>query len=176
MLYVAWKRGLPWKSALLVLFRPIKNRSLNLLCVLDLFSEHWQSTLFPFFFFYPNTAFMSSVTKLDGTALAAAVALPRKSYTSLRNKVHYAAFQNTHTWTSIPTGSPPHGGDVTVYVPDINQPSLPTPFYSVLMSVSVFMALSTVLHSINSPSNSLLSCSVLLNSFCPIGPLNYICL
>ena len=36
----------------------------------------------------------------------------------------------------------------------INQPSLPTPFYSVLVSVSVFMALSTVFHSINSPDNS----------------------
>ena len=32
---------------------------------------------------------------------------------------------------------------------DVNQPSLPT-FYSVLVSVSVFMALSTVFHSINS--------------------------
>ena len=28
----------------------------------------------------------------------------------------------------VPTGSPSHGGDVTVYVPDVNQPSLPTPF------------------------------------------------
>ena len=37
---------------------------------------------------------------------------------------------------------------------DINQPSLPTPFYSALLSVSVFTALSTVFHSINSPDNS----------------------
>ena len=44
---------------------------------------------------------------------------------------------------------------------DMNQPSLPTPFYSVLVSVSDFMALSTVFHSINSPYNSLLSHSVL---------------
>ena len=41
-----------------------------------------------------------------------------------------------------------------VYVFDINQPSMPTPFYSVLVSVSVFMALSTIFHSINSPDNS----------------------
>ena len=47
------------------------------------------------------------------------------------------------------------------FVSDVNQPSLPTPFYSVLVSVSVFKALSTVLHSINSP-NSSLSHSVLL--------------
>ena len=32
-----------------------------------------------------------------------------------------------------------------------NQPSLPTPFYSVLVSVSDFMALSTVFHSTSSP-------------------------
>ena len=44
---------------------------------------------------------------------------------------------------------------------DISQPSLPTPFYPVLVSVSVFVALSTVFHSINSPDNSPLSHSVL---------------
>ena len=38
---------------------------------------------------------------------------------------------------------------------------LTTPFYSVLVSVSVFMSLSTVFHSINSPDNSPLSHSVL---------------
>ena len=41
-----------------------------------------------------------------------------------------------------------------VYVLEINQPSLPTRFISVLVSVSVFMALSTVFHSINSPDNA----------------------
>ena len=61
----------------------------------------------------------------------------------------------------VPTGSPSRGGDVTMYVLelDINQPSLPT-LYSVLVSVSVFMALSPVFYSINSPDNSLLSHSV----------------
>ena len=48
-----------------------------------------------------------------------------------------------------------------VYVSDINQPSVPTRFYSVLVSVSVFMALSTVFHFINSPDNFPLSHSVL---------------
>ena len=33
----------------------------------------------------------------------------------------------------VPAGSPSRGGDVTVYAFDINQPSLPTPFYSVLV-------------------------------------------
>ena len=50
------------------------------------------------------------------------------------------------------------------FISDINQPSFPIPFipfYSVLVSVSVFMALSTVFHSINSPDNSPFSPSVL---------------
>ena len=54
----------------------------------------------------------------------------------------------------VPAGSPSRGGDVAIYVFDVNQPSLPTPFHSVLESISVFMALSTVFHSINSPDNS----------------------
>ena len=63
--------------------------------------------------------------------------------------------------------SPSCGGDVAVYIFDINQLSLPTPFYSVLVSVSVFMALSNVFHSINFASNSMLSPSVLLVLFLP---------
>ena len=43
----------------------------------------------------------------------------------------------------VPTGSPPRGGDLAVYVFDINQPSLPTPFYAIFVSVSVFAALSS---------------------------------
>ena len=74
----------------------------------------------------------------------------------------------------VPAGSPSCGGDVTVYVFDINQPSLPTSFYSVLVSISVFMSLSTVFHSINSPDNSPLSHSVPLVLSCLIGPFNYV--
>ena len=55
----------------------------------------------------------------------------------------------------VPTGSPSDGGDVVVYVKDMNQLSLPTAFYSGLVSVS--MALSIILHFINSPNNSPLS-------------------
>ena len=65
------------------------------------------------------------------------------------------------TLRTAPTGPPSRGGDVAVYVFDRNQPSLPTPFYSVLVSISVFMARSTVFHSINSPDNSPSSHSVL---------------
>ena len=67
----------------------------------------------------------------------------------------------------VPTGSPSHDGDVAVYVLDTNQPSLPTPFYSVLVSVSVFVALSTVFNSINSPDNSPLSYGLLPVLFLP---------
>ena len=67
----------------------------------------------------------------------------------------------------VPAGSPSRDGDVAVYVLDINQPSWPTPFYSVLVSVSVFTALSTVFRSINSPDNSPLSYSVLPVLFLP---------
>ena len=58
-------------------------------------------------------------------------------------------------------GSPSRGGDVAVSVFSINLPSLPTPFHSVLVSMSVFMALSTVFHSRNSLNNSPFSDSVL---------------
>ena len=68
----------------------------------------------------------------------------------------------------VPMGSPSCGGDVVVCVYDTNSPSLPTPlFYSIHVSVSVFMALSTVFLSINSPDNSPLSQSVLLVLFLP---------
>ena len=67
----------------------------------------------------------------------------------------------------VPAGSTSHGGDAAVQVFGINQPSLPTPIYSVLVSVSLFKALSTVFHSINSPHNSALSHSVRLVLFLP---------
>ena len=64
-------------------------------------------------------------------------------------------------------GNQEGGGDAEVYVFDINQLSLPTPFSSVFVSVSVFLTLSTVFRSINSPDNSLLSDPVLPILFLP---------
>ena len=68
-------------------------------------------------------------------------------------------------------GSPSRREEVELYVSDISQPSLPTPFFiifnSVLVSVSVFKALSAVFHSIDSPDNSPLSHSVLPVLFLP---------
>ena len=77
---------------------------------------------------------------------------------------------------SVPAGSLSRGGDVAVYVFDVNQPSLPSPFHSVLVSISAFMALSTVFHSINSPDNSPLSHSVLLILLCLMVLFNYVSL
>ena len=79
----------------------------------------------------------------------------------------FICFIISDTCLFVPTGSPSGGGDVPVLVFYINQPSLPTPFYSVLVSVSVFMVVSTVFHSIYSPNDSPLSHSVLLFLFLP---------
>ena len=51
--------------------------------------------------------------------------------TAFRVKVKMLMF------VQVPAGSPSRGGDVKVYVLDINQPSLPNPFYSVLVSFSL---------------------------------------
>ena len=67
----------------------------------------------------------------------------------------------------VPAGSPSRGEDVAVYVLDINQLSLPTPFHSVLVCISVFMTLSTVFQPINSPDKSPVSRSVLPVLFLP---------
>ena len=84
-------------------------------------------------------------------------------------------FRAVSTTQKTPVCPPSRGGDVAVNVFDINQPSLPTPFYCVLVSVSAFMALSTVFHNINSPGNSPLSHSVIPVYFCLIGHFNCIC-
>ena len=69
--------------------------------------------------------------------------------------------------SKVPEGSPSRGGDARVYVLDIKCPrhkptELAHSFYSVLVSVSAFMALSTVFHFTNSSDHPLLSHSVLL--------------
>ena len=74
----------------------------------------------------------------------------------------------------VPAGSPSRGGDVVVYLKDIKQPSLPTPFDSVLVSISVFLTLSTVFHSMHSPDNSPLSHSVLPVFFSALSVLSAI--
>ena len=85
---------------------------------------------------------------------------------------HYVSaifqFISPYYLRSVPAGSPSGGGDVVDYVKNINQPSLLTPFYSVLVSTSVLKALSTVFHSINSLDNSPLS-----HSFLPVLILSY---
>ena len=82
----------------------------------------------------------------------------------------------TFVAVNVPTCSPSRGGDVAVYVFDVNQPSLPTPFHSVLVSISAFMSLSTVFHSINSPTTLHFLTLFFWSYFCLIGPLEYISL
>ena len=61
-----------------------------------------------------------------------------------------------------PPGSPSRDGDVKVYIFDIYKPTeLAHSFQFVLVSISVFMDVSTVFHSTNSPENSPPSNSVL---------------
>ena len=74
------------------------------------------------------------------------------------------------TSIQVPADLPLCGGDVAVYVFDINQPSLPTPFYSGLVSLSVLIALSTVFLYMTSPDNSPLSHSVLPVLYLPHRP------
>ena len=77
--------------------------------------------------------------------------------------------------TSVPSDSSSRGGDVAVNVFDINQPSVPTPYYSVLVSVSVLMTLSALFHSINSLDKTLRFLTLFFHCcFCPTSPFNYI--
>ena len=71
---------------------------------------------------------------------------------------HLVVYKSHQLQRTIAKISP--GGDVAVYV-SASQPSLTTPFDSVLVSISVFMTLPTVFHSINPPNNSPLSHSVI---------------
>ena len=93
-------------------------------------------------------------------------------HTTLPTTIILPTFQNhflsadSRSPKRVPAGSPSRGGDVTIYGLDINQPSLPTLFI-LFLSVSVFMALSTVFHSINPPDDSPLSRSVLPVLFLP---------
>ena len=61
----------------------------------------------------------------------------------------------------VPAGSP-RGGDVTVDAPDMNQPSLPPPFWFCSRVCFCLYSPFNCISSINSPDNSPLSNSVLL--------------
>ena len=76
----------------------------------------------------------------------------------------------------VPVGLLSRGGNVPVYVLDITKPSLPTLSILFFVSVSVFMAISTVFYSMNFPDNSPLSHVFLWSYFCLLGPFNCISL
>ena len=76
----------------------------------------------------------------------------------------------------VPAGSPSHDGEVTLYAPDTNQPSLPTPFnlrvysclYGLFKVCNLFHKFSWKLSALSLCSSGLISCL--------IGPFNYISL
>ena len=72
---------------------------------------------------------------------------------------HVSPLPHSLHWLSTTTSPRAHLHVVGRLRPisDINQLSLPIAFYSVLVSFSVFLALSTVFYSTNSPDNSPLS-------------------
>ena len=82
---------------------------------------------------------------------------------------HQLGLLGTDLHAIVPAGSPSRGGDVVVYVFNKKTNKLAYSFFSssVLVSVSVFMTLSTVFHSISSPDNSPLSHFVFPVSFLP---------
>ena len=67
----------------------------------------------------------------------------KMSEKSGRNSLSPVALQAVQL-SQVPTGSLSDGGDVIVYVFDIHHPSFHTPFHSVFVSISGFVAFSTV--------------------------------
>ena len=103
-------------------------------------SNTWSRNPGSFFFFLFLVRCSTKNLRLDSIpqcAFARAVTIRRSMY-----RLNMTRVRRPHS-LDVPVGSPPRGWDGAVYVFDINQPSLPTPFYSVVVSVSVFMALST---------------------------------
>ena len=78
-----------------------------------------------------------------------------------------------YAFIMVPTSSLSRGRDVAVHVFDINQSSLPTPFYSVFVSISDVLALSTVFHSKNSPTTLRFLTLFFRSCFCLICLFNY---
>ena len=79
---------------------------------------------------------------------------------------------------SFPTGSPSRGGDGAVYVFDINQPSLPTPFFFFfffffLLFLCLFLSFNCIsLHKFSHPTLCFLT-QFFRSYFCLTGPFNY---
>ena len=69
-----------------------------------------------------------------------------------------------------------HMAEMLRFVFDVNQPGLSTPFYPVLVSISVFVVLSTVFRSAFLQTTVRFLTLFFRPYFCLIGPLNYISL
>ena len=94
MLYIGSKKDFLKNLCILFCFVQLKIILINPLCVLDLFSEHWQSTLFQIFFFFFN---IHSVFVVIGVFFSAQCCL-----------VHLASVPSLHQVSSNKnTSSPP---------------------------------------------------------------------
>ena len=103
-----------------------------------------------------------SPPRTKGFCKVCIIQILRRGWTKLTHCVNHC---HCSTWvlnTILPSPQAHlHVVGMLQFMSDTNQPSLPTPFYSVLVSISVFMTLSTVFQSINSSDNSSFSDSVL---------------
>ena len=104
--------------------------------------------------------FSCSENEATGTPKMKPQELQSRSFVSSR-------FQVRRSMLPSLAGSPSRGGDVTVYVLNINQLSLPTPFYSVLMSISPLWPFQLYFIPETLPNSSPLSLSVLPALFLP---------
>ena len=76
----------------------------------------------------------------------------------------------------VPAGSLSRSGDVTIHVKDINQPSLPTPFYSDLVSISLLWPFQLYFIPLNIPTTLRFLTLFFRSYLCLIGPFNSISL
>ena len=98
-----------WKLVIIIIINPLTARVIGVT----------QMILQPVFSIFPCSPLPSGTRQTPGLSI-------------------YTVSWNA-TLLRAPVGSPSRSGDVVVYVKDINQPSLPAPFYSVL--VCLFMSL-----------------------------------
>ena len=126
-------------------------------------------TVFELLFYIFLFFFCSGICHSDCTLTETSFHRKSPHTETLQFAVVWGTYSN---WTTTLTVWSPrahlHVVGMLWFMSDINQPSLPTPLHSVLVSLSVSMALSTVFHFINSLDNSPVSHSVL-----PVLSLSY---
>ena len=80
-----------------------------------------------------DTSCWQSIAKFLSLSLCVSVSVFHGLSVCLSVCVSFTLLNTAFLFLSVPAGSPSRGGDATVYVKDVNHPSLPTPLYSVLV-------------------------------------------